>query len=366
MHPLEIYLRDCDQIRQTGANVPETSFYPALSNLLNEAGRHLKPRVRCVMNLANRGAGLPDGGLFAESQFRRRGDSEPEPGQAPERGVIEVKSPGTDIGKLIAGEQVARYWAKYRLVLVTDLREFVLLGEESGASAIRERYSLAPTAAAFWDLARHPRKAADEQDLRFFEYLQRVMLHAAPLLDPKDLAWFLASYARDARARVEAAQLPALESLRSALEQALGLKFEGEKGEHFFRSTLVQTLFYGVFAAWVLWHRAGGRGRFDWHTAEWTLHVPMIRALFEQFAMPSKLRPLGLEEPLDLTAAALNRARTLAARARDRLRPRVAGGKRRGDPQRISARAAARACARRRRWAHGSPRCSTRMRRSKA
>jgi hypothetical protein len=34
----------------------------------------------------------------------------------------------------------------------------------------------------------------------------------------------------------------------------------------------------------------------------------MIRALFEQIAVPSKLRPLGLEEPLSLTAATLNRA----------------------------------------------------------
>ena len=36
-----------------------------------------------------------------------------------------------------------------------------------------------------------------------------------------------------------------------ALEEALGLKFDSEKGEHFFRSTLVQTLFYGLFSAWV-------------------------------------------------------------------------------------------------------------------
>jgi len=33
------------------------------------------------------------------------------------------------------------------------------------------------------------------------------------------------------------------------------MKFTGEKGEHFFRSTLIQTLFYGIFSAWVLWHR---------------------------------------------------------------------------------------------------------------
>lgn len=106
---------------------------------------------------------------------------------------------------------------------------------------------------------------------------------------------------------MEGAALPALDALRSALEQALGVKFEGEKGEHFFRSMLVQTLFYGVFASWVLWHRAGGKGGFDWRNAAWSLHVPMIRALFEQIAVPAKLRPLGLEEPLSLTAATLNR-----------------------------------------------------------
>jgi len=305
--PLETYLAECRAVRATGANVQETSYYPALSALLNEVGRHLKPKVRCFMGMKNQGAGMPDGGLFAESQYGKRADAEPLPGQMPERGVIEVKGVGADMKKLAAGEQVGRYWARYRLVLVTDLREFVLLGEESGKTVVRERYALAATAKDFWELATHPRKAAEEQGERFVEFLRRVMLHAAPLFDPKDVAWFLASYARDARARVEAAQLPALDALRTALEQALGLKFEGEKGEHFFRSTLIQTLFYGVFAAWVLWHRAGGKGRFEWHNAAWSLHVPMIRALFEQLAVPSKLRPLGLEEPLDLAAATLNR-----------------------------------------------------------
>ena len=41
--------------------------------------------------------------------------------------------------------------------------------------------------------------------------------------------------------------------MRSALEEALGVRFEGERGTAFFRSSLVQTLFYGVFSAWVLW-----------------------------------------------------------------------------------------------------------------
>ena len=99
-------------------------------------------------------------------------------------------------------------------------------------------------------------------------------------------------------------------SLRAALEQALGLKFTGEDGEHFFRSSLVQTLFYGVFSAWVLWSKNDKRqpgDQFNWHEAVWLLHVPMIKTLFEQLATPSKLKELGLEEVLYWTETALNR-----------------------------------------------------------
>jgi hypothetical protein len=142
------------------------------------------------------------------------------------------------------------------------------------------------------------------------------MLHASPLASPEDVAWFLASYARDAKVRIEGKDLPALAGLREALEEALGLKFEGtrqdpERGDHFFRSTLIQTLFYGVFAAWVLWHQKNpipGSGKlFDWRLTPWFLRVPMIRVLYEQVATPTKLGPLGLEEVLNWTAAVLNR-----------------------------------------------------------
>ena len=135
------------------------------------------------------------------------------------------------------------------------------------------------------------------------------MLHAAELTEPKDVAWFLASYARDAKIRIESSELPALAAIRSALEEALGLKFEGEKGEHFFRSTLVQTLFYGIFSAWVLWSKKKRKktDKFNWRDAAWELHVPMIKALFEQVATRSKLEPLDLVEVLDWTGDVLNR-----------------------------------------------------------
>ena len=71
MNPVETYFRDLSEIRSTGANVPETSFYGALEKLLNEIGKTLKPKVRCVLQLANRGAGNPDGGLFTANQFQK-------------------------------------------------------------------------------------------------------------------------------------------------------------------------------------------------------------------------------------------------------------------------------------------------------
>ena len=151
------------------------------------------------------------------------------------------------------------------------------------------------------------------------EYLARALSHRAALAEPRDLAWLLASYARDGLARVDAAgEAPSLKAVRSALEEALGVRFEGDKGVRFFHSTLVQTLFYGVFSAWVLWARQSPppTGRFNWHEAVWHLRAPVLRALFQQLSDPGRLQPLGLVEVLDWTAAALDRVDRAAFFAR--------------------------------------------------
>ena len=75
------------------------------------------------------------------------------------------------------------------------------------------------------------------------------MMSAAPIAQPADVAWFLASYARDALAQIEEKKSDALTPLRKSLEEALGISFKGEKGEHFFSSTLVQTfVLWSVFS----------------------------------------------------------------------------------------------------------------------
>ena len=301
-------MEDLRRVRASGGATGERSSYGPLANLLNAVGGALKPKVFCVIELADQGAGHPDLGLYAAKQVQR---GQPREGQIPECGVVEVKPADDDAWLTAASDQVSRYWGLYRLVLVTNTRDFVLLGEDAeGRPAKLETFRLAAGAEEFDRLLEKPRAFAGKVGAGLGEYLGRALSHRAALAEPKDLAWLLASYARDGLARVEAAgDAPSLAAVRSALEEALGVRFEGERGAAFFRSTLVQTLFYGVFSAWVLWARQTPppTDRFNWHEAVWHLRAPVLRALFQQLSNPGQLRPLGLVEVLDWTAAALDR-----------------------------------------------------------
>ena len=304
------YLDDLRRVRASGGATGERSYYPPLANLLNAVGATLRPKVFCVGELAQQGAGHPDFGLYAARQVQR---GKPREGQLPECGVVEVKPTGDDAWLTAQGDQVSRYWTRYRLVLVTNTRDFVLLGEDAAGRPVKlETFRLARSAEEFESRLDTPDDFPKEAFAGLGEYLSRVLSHRATLVEPRDLAWLLASYARDGLARVEAAgDAPSLRAVRSALEEALGVRFKEEekKGVAFFRSTLVQTLFYGVFSAWVLWSRQtpSHTGPFDWRTSVWHLRAPVLRALFQQLSSPTQLQPLGLVELLDWTAAALDR-----------------------------------------------------------
>ena len=304
----ETYFNHLRMIRASGVGTDERSYYTPLTNLLNTVGGSLRPKVFCVDELAEQGAGHPDLGLYAASQLQRR---RPRQGQIPERGVVEVKPSGDDAWLTVETDQVSRYWNRYRLVLVTNTRDFVLLGEDSeGRPAKLETFQTALSSEDFESRLQTPRAFAKDVGVHLGEYLSRALSHQAALVEPRDLAWLLASYARDGLSRVEAAgNVSSLNSLRSALEDALGIRFEGERGAAFFRSTLVQTLFYGIFSAWVLWARnmPASSESFNWREASWHLRAPIIRALFFQLSNPGQLQPLGLVELMDWASAALDR-----------------------------------------------------------
>ncbi len=290
------YLDAVSAVNRVGT--PELSHYTALDNLFDAIGDQLRPRVRAVVHYSETSAGQPDLGFFSGENTD------------PDRGVVEVKGADYDLDVLIASDQVDNYWQEHKLVLVTNLREFALVGQNNdGANHTLERYSLADSNAEFDELLKHRTRAANRHGVSLGEYLQRVMSHRSTISEPRDLARLLASYARDALQRVEhaAEEEDSLKPIRDAIEQALGMSFEGEDGGKFFRSTLVQTLFYGVFAAWVLWARAGKPGHFGWKETVYELRAPVLRMLFHQITDPGRLERLDLSEVLDWTEQALER-----------------------------------------------------------
>ena len=191
MAAVETYFGDLGRLRASGGATGERSTYPPLTALLNAVGAVLKPKVFCVSELADHGAGHPDLGLYAARQVQRGRVRE---GQVPERGVIEVKSADDDAWLTADSDQVSRYWGRYRLVLVTNTRDFVLVGEDAeGLPAKLESFRLAGGAEEFDRLLQTPRAFARRVGAGLGEYLCRALSHRAALAEPKDLAWLLAS-----------------------------------------------------------------------------------------------------------------------------------------------------------------------------
>ena len=115
--------------------------------------------------------------------------------------------------------QATKYFDLYRLVLITNYRDFRLIGEDNAGKAIElDRYTIAKDEATFWNMTAHPGPAAYAHAVHFDEFLRRVMMTKAPLVKADDIAWFLASYAKDALKTINEKDATALDPLRHALE----------------------------------------------------------------------------------------------------------------------------------------------------
>ena len=68
---VEEYFEDLRRIRASGGATGELSYHTPLNNLLAAVGATLKPKVRCVGELRDMGAGRPDFGLYASKQLQR-------------------------------------------------------------------------------------------------------------------------------------------------------------------------------------------------------------------------------------------------------------------------------------------------------
>jgi len=125
---LKRFLTAVHRVHVTGAAVPETSYYPAISRLLEDVGGRLTPKVRPVIHISGGEAGIPDGGLFLDKPAGPISTSAtPLLTGAPERGALEVKPPDRDLAQTVRTAQVRKYLDRYGKVLLTNLRDWALV-----------------------------------------------------------------------------------------------------------------------------------------------------------------------------------------------------------------------------------------------
>ena len=321
MAAIKIYLRDGRNEHKTddgGRGLPdrpathtgvgrsnrERSRYAPLANLLNTVGGTLKPKVFCVGELADQGAGHPDFGLYAAKQVQK---GRPRDGQVPDGGVVEVKSADDDAWLTAGSEQVSRYWSRYRLVLVTNTRDFVLLGED-GMGAAGQARSLpigrrrcrvrpsSPKATRF----RCPCPA------RVSASICAGRCRSAPSL-PNQRTWPGCSPRMRAMPwRVSKEWEPRRPWLRYVRrwKRRSGYASRAIRGRASFTRPWSRRCSTACSRPGCCGARSGSGGgssaSFNWREAIWHLRAPVLQALFQQLATPNRLQPLGLVEVLGL------------------------------------------------------------------
>lgn len=202
-----------------------------------------------------------------------------------------------------------RYTRHYGKTIVTNLRDWrtVTLQPDGRTVTVDAGFTLAADEAAFWALVGGDASQAAAPIEGLLAYLRPAIEEGAPITTSKALARVLASHARRALHNVEESGSTALEPLRQDLERSLGVTFSDDEALRFFRSGLVQTLFYGLFATWVLTARDTAEP-FVWQRAAYDLRLPpIIKTLFESFVSNSTLTSLGIVADLDRGGASLNR-----------------------------------------------------------
>ena len=297
----------------------ENTFYPAIKTLLSailKEGR-LPFEVRVNTSEARAKArDMPDFVLGDDKLFV---------------GVFgEVKRATVSLEELAASteqkDQIGRYLAQTGVVLLCNVRGFALLACEAGYERPKtgtvppDKRALIKTV-DLWSATSGagPHTKIDEAAIAdLIEIVDRAATDFAPLAEPADLAKVLARQARDAKDALPS-DLKPVKPLLDDYRQALGLSFniDDEKGDRFFRSSLVQTAFYSLFAAWVLWDKAAdATERFEIDDAHKYLPIPFLDALLHDIRHPKRLKALGLEQHLARAIATLNRVDRSLFRAR--------------------------------------------------
>ncbi len=274
------FLTEVRRIRATQRGTAEQSYYPAVNRLLTRLGELTRPARWALSHPAGIEGDFPDVALYERDSNVLA---------AP----IEVKPVNVDLGVLVASTQARRYAQSFGggLVVVTNLREFGLARQgASGTLVLDDKVILA---ARPEDLDRA--LTVDEPTAQNLLTLIELACSLRPTLsDPHDVARFLAYHAR--RMRDAVANTGDADGLLAPISAALRDGLEIDLPSNLLVPTVVQTLVYGLFAAWL---ETDDPSHFDWMDSAYRLDVPVFADVLHAALRPALIRQSNLKQHLD-------------------------------------------------------------------
>ncbi len=300
------YVRETRKLESLPSTT-ETSFYPDLKTLLSAVLKSERLPFDVITGTSEGGErqrDMPDFVLGNSSSFV---------------GVYgEVKRTNTTLDDLAVSteqnDQIGRYLSQTGVVLLSNVRGIGLLTcdpsfqRELGKPVPPKKRILEKTV-DLWSAVSGQQKIDPSSVEDLVAIVTRAVTDLARIGSPADLAKILARQARDAKTAMPD-DLKPVKPLLDDYRQALGLAFDidDEKGARFFRSSLVQSIFYAVFAAWILWDKeAGAAVSFEVEHAHQYLPIPFLDALLHDIRHPARMKHLGLETHLARAIKTLNR-----------------------------------------------------------
>jgi hypothetical protein len=296
------YVRETRKLESLPTST-ETSFYPDLKALVGAVLKSERLPFDVIMSTSESGD-MPDFVLGDSSLFV---------------GVYgEVKRADTTLNNLAVSteqnDQIGRYLSQTGVVLLCNVRGVGLLTcdpsfqREPGKPVPPNKRVLEKTI-DLWSSVSGKQKVDPAAIEDLVAIITRAVTDLARIGSPADLAKILARQARDAKAAMPD-DLKPVKPLLDDYRQALGLAFDvdDEKGARFFRSSLVQSIFYALFAAWILWDKeAADNESFEVEHAHQYLPIPFLDALLHDIRHPARMKHLGLEAHFARAIKTLNR-----------------------------------------------------------
>lgn len=307
MKAAKSYARDVISLVGAGSTT-EATYYPAVRSLI-AAGLSVEDlpfdvRINTSEQKSSGGVNLPDVALYdADGEFL----------------VVcgEVKLPSIELDQLAVStenkDQIGRYLAATRAVLISNVRAFALVTVSpawKGEGPVPPKARRIEQIVELWPSESNVRQGkpiAVEALDSFAELVETAVTRFAPIAEPESLARILARQARRAKADLPEKFTHAVQGLLDDFGKALGVTFVGAEGEEFFRSSLIQTAFYGLFAGWALWWQGDRSKAFRWEDLADYLKIPFLGSLFYEFRHPSRIKELRLAKHLGIAAETLAR-----------------------------------------------------------